>query len=98
MADRRTKRPRRRGWLRKLGRALGDAFLMGGIGRGLVHGADRQGSGDHLLARAVLFDEGARDRHAPDQIPGLLERVPGWVVLVALAILVALALTILRPA
>jgi hypothetical protein len=67
-----------------------------------VPGAERQRSSDDLLARALVpifrpFDEASDDRHAPDQLTGLLDRVPGWVVLVGLATLALLGVTLLRP-
>jgi hypothetical protein len=74
--------------LRRLGRAVGDVALTVGMGRGAAHGGSRHLHADHLLARAALFDEGARG-HDRDTRPGLLDRVPGWVLLLAVALLVA---------
>ena len=70
--------------MRRIGRVIGDAGLTIGISGGLTHG--RGGGGKtHLDARAALFDEGARgyDARAPEA--GLLNRVPGWLLIAALA-------------
>lgn len=87
------KSPRgRRGVARAVGRAIGDAGLTIGISGGLTHG--RGGGGKtHLDARAALFDEGARDYDSRTQREGLMDRVPGWLVLIAAgAIVVAILL------
>lgn len=95
MEETTARRQARRG--ARLRRALGDAFLLAGVGRGVIH-SNANAPPDHLVARSVLFDEGKRDRHAPDELRGLLDPVPGWVVLLVLGVLIVLALTVLRPA
>lgn len=82
------KRPaRRRNAARAVGRAIGDAGLTVGISGGLTHG--RGGGGKtHLDARAAMFDEGARDYDSRAEGGGLLDRVPGWLVLVVVGAIV----------
>lgn len=71
---------------RSVGRAIGDAGLTIGISGGLTHG--RGGGGKtHLDARAALVDEGARDYDSRTQHDGLIDRVPGWLVLVVAAMM-----------
>lgn len=69
-----------RGALRRIGRAIGDVGLTTGMARGLTHG---RGGGDkaHLDSRAALFDDGHRAYESRSQTPGLLDSVPGWVIL-----------------
>ena len=73
---------------------LGDAFLLGGMSRGAAHG-DQSRSADYLAARAAFLGEG---RHTTDQdrVPGLLDRVPGWLLFAILGVLVAAALLVPR--
>lgn len=75
-------------------RYLGDSFVIGGMARGATHG-DGSRSGDHLTARAAGIDH-ARHALDGDRSEGLLDRVPGWVVLLAGAILVVAAVVALR--
>ena len=78
--------------LRAIGRAIGDASLMAGMGRGAAHGGSRHLHSDHLLNRAVLFGESSRDYESRAQRAGLLDRVPGWLFLVILGLIVIGAL------
>lgn len=75
--------------LRRLVRAIGDAGLTIGISRGTTSGRGGQVHTDHLLARAALYDEGARGYDADSANAGLLGRVPGWLVLLVFAIILA---------
>ena len=77
-----TENPRLRGAVRRIGRAIGDAGLTIGIAGGLTHGRGG-GPKTHLDARAALFDEGTRDYDSRTQRDGLIDRVPGWLVLIA---------------
>ena len=84
--------PRPRGAARRVGRAIGDAGLTIGIGGGLTHGAGG-GSKTQLDARAALIDEGHRDYDSRSRAPGLLERVPGWMVLLVVGLILVAVLT-----
>jgi hypothetical protein len=80
-------RPRRgRSVVRAVGRAIGDASLTAGMARGVTGRGHRD---DGLLARSAMLSEAANlqdeDCARPD---GLLDRVPGWLVLTALLALV----------
>lgn len=78
----RSPRKRRRTVLRY----LGDVFLTGGLSRGVTDSLS--GGADHLLARGALFGEGRR-RYDDDRPPGILDGLPGWVVLAGVAALIA---------
>ena len=82
---------RRRSVARAVGRAIGDAGLTVGISAGLTHGRGG-GSKTHLDARAALFDEGARDYDSRTQREGLIDKVPGWLLLLAAGVIVILVL------
>ncbi|MBA2632031.1 MAG: hypothetical protein H0U86_03340 [Chloroflexi bacterium] len=77
--------------LRAIGHAIGDAGLMIGMGRGTAHGDSRQLHGDHLLARAAMFDEGAPGYDRASR-PGLLYRVPGRLILAGVALILVCVL------
>ena len=74
-------------------RFLRDAFLVGGVARGVSHGTGPTSS-DHTAARAtgqqVLRSEPA------DAPGGLIDRLPGWLVLAAAALIVAAAIILPR--
>ena len=70
-------------------RYLGDAFLVGGLARGANHG-DSARAGDHFAARAGMLHVARQDADA-DRQPGLLDRVPGWVLLAMLALIAGAA-------
>lgn len=77
--------------LRRIGRAIGDAGLTIGMARGLTHG--RGGGGKaHLDARAALFDEGARDYDTRSSDRRTLGRVPGWLVLLVVGLILVIVL------
>ncbi|MFN2483481.1 MAG: hypothetical protein ABR509_00895 [Candidatus Limnocylindria bacterium] len=60
-----------------------------GMSQGVPHGG-RGGSGKtHLDTNAALFDEEHRDHDERDSRVGLLNRVPGWVILAVVAASVA---------
>jgi len=82
---------RRRGRANRVGRAIGDAGLTIGMARGVTHGPGGGGK-SQLDARAALFDEGAQDYERRTQNAGLLERVPGWLVLLVVLLILAAVL------
>lgn len=53
----------------------------------MSHAGDLSRGADHMLARGALFDEGRRS-YDDERPPGLLERVPGWLVLAGVAALI----------
>lgn len=72
-------------------RYLTDAFSVGGMARGVSHGWHGGGPADHLAARAAA-QEHLRRRHddaGPDDEPaGVIDRIPGAVLLLLVAALV----------
>jgi len=79
-----------RGARRRIGRAVGDTGLTIGAARGLTHGSSGPSNTD-LDARAALIVEGA---HSSDggSTDGLLDRVPGWLLLLVAGVIVILVL------
>ena len=86
-------KPRPRGAVRRIGRAIGDAGLTIGIAGGLTHGRGG-GPKTQLDARAALIDEGHGDYDSRSRAPGLLDGVPGWVVLLVAALILVAVLTL----
>lgn len=80
------RRRRRRDVARDVGRAVGDVSLVAGMARGVTGRGVRD---DGLLANSALMSEGANlqdeDRVRPE---GLLDRVPGWLILAILLAIV----------
>ncbi len=85
---------RREGRLKRLGRTLGSAGLTAGMARG-VQG--RRHSDDTFLARSAMQSEMGRlhDRNG-DRSAGLLDRLPGWLILVVVAVVLLFALVVWR--
>lgn len=85
--DESTRTPRRRSNVaRDVGRALGDASLVAGMARGVTGRSHRD---DGLLARSAMLSEAPNlqdeERVRPE---GLLDRVPGWLILAILLAIV----------
>jgi hypothetical protein len=80
-------RRRRRDVARDVGRAVGDASLMAGMARGVTGRSPRD---DGLLARSAMLSEAANLQDGERVHPeGLLDRVPGWLILAILLAIVA---------
>jgi len=89
--DDREEKPARGSRWRRIGRAVGDAGLTAGMARGVTGRGHRD---DSLLARAAMQDEMGDlqdvDRPRP---AGVLDRVPGVLILaVVMAIVAAIAI------
>jgi hypothetical protein len=80
------RRGRRRDVARDMGRAIGDASLTAGMARGVTGRGVRD---DGLLANSALQSEGANLQDDARVRPGgLLDRVPGWLILAILLAIV----------
>ncbi len=87
LSDEPSRRLRRHDVARDVGRAVGDASLVAGMARGVTGRGVRD---DGLLANSALVSEGGAklkdvDRERPE---GLLDRVPGWLILAILLAIV----------
>lgn len=85
---------RRGGKLKRLGRALGSAGLTAGMARG-VRG--RHHGDDTFLARSAMQSEMGR-LHDRDGVgsAGLLDRLPGWLILVVVVVVLLVTLVVWR--
>ncbi|HEV8053806.1 MAG TPA: hypothetical protein VGP30_03150 [Candidatus Limnocylindrales bacterium] len=85
---------RRGGRLKRLGRTLGSAGLTAGMARGVT---GRRSRDDTFLARSAMLSEMGRlhDRDG-DHSAGLLDRLPGWLILAVGAVVLVVTIVIWR--